>query len=258
MEQNRLDLAGPALRIQCNLAPWDADIFGFPVAQIHGLQISDTTQAALAFRAVLDWLDKMQVRIASSRLPHGQLRESMFLEDQGFRFVEMVLHPKLANLDRQNLPEDTLAIEPAEESDLASIVAIAESAFRYERYHVDPRLDARLANKRYGRWARNSYGHPSQRLLKIRDSEQLVAFFVVEDQQDGGVYWHLTAVAPNFQGRGYGRRTWQAMLRHHRTAGAAYVATTISARNVPVLSLYSRLGFSFLPPEMTFHWVREN
>lgn len=256
VENPSLELAGPALFIQCTMAPWDADIFGFPVAQFQTIQVLDEKQAAVEFKVVADWLDEMKVRIASCRLPHDRLRESMFLEEQRFRFIEMVLHPRLDRLTQLEFPEDTLVITKAEEADLAAIEAIAEHAFSHERYHIDPRLDPRLADLRYSRWARNSFCHPRQQLLKIMDGAHLIAFFIVEMNDEGGAYWHLTAVAPEWQGQGYGRRVWQAMLRRHRDAGVEYVSTTISAQNVPVLNLYARLGFNFLPPEMTFHWVR--
>lgn len=258
MDGYDLELHGLALCVKCSLVPWDAAIFGFPVAQIYTLTILDTTQAALEYRAVTNWLDEMQIKIASCRLAHDRLRESMFLEEQGFRFIEMVLHPRIDGLSRFDLPEDNLTVAQAEEADVAALQAVAEKVFGYERYHIDPRLDPYMADQRYGQWVKNSYSHPRQRLLKILDVDRLIAFFIVENQDDGGAYWHLTAVAPEYQGQGYGRRAWRAILRYHRAEGAEYVTTTISARNVPVLNLYARLGFNFLPPEMTFHWVRQN
>ena len=68
---------------------------------------------------------------------------------------------------------------------------IAERAFRHERYHVDPRLNPELGDLRYGRWVRNSLGHPDQRLLKITDGDRLVALFLVESRDGPTAYWHL-------------------------------------------------------------------
>jgi hypothetical protein len=45
------------------------------------------------------------------------------------------------------------------------------------------------------------------------------------------------------------------MLEVARSAGAARVQTCITARNTPVLNLYSHLGFRFPEPLMTFHWA---
>ena len=98
--------------------------------------------------------------------------------------------------------------------------------------------------------------HPSQRLHVIRDGSLLAAFFVTERLADGTCYWHLNAVTPDAQGKGYGRRAWLAMLHQAQGDGAQRVRTSIVARNHRVLNLYARLGFRFPPPLMTFHWVR--
>jgi RimJ/RimL family protein N-acetyltransferase len=238
------------------LVPWDREVFGFAVAQIQELQIIDSHGATAEYGRFRDWLDAAEVGIVNSRLPHDRLRESMFLEANGFRFVEMVLHPTLANLQSLDIPEDGLRITLAHESDLPELQSIAEHAFRHERFHVDPRLDPRLGDLRYRRWVATSLAHPTQRLLKITDEDRLVALFLVESRDDRSAYWHLTAVAPAWQGRGYGHRVWRSMLRHHQAEGCNGLTTTISARNVAVLNLYSKLGFRFQPPEMTFHWVR--
>jgi len=245
------------LRLTANLVSWDSQIFGFPVAAIDSLDIQDPALAGIAYQAFQEWLDANSVKMVSCRLAHQKLRESMFLENRGFRFVEMVLHPHLGDLGAYQAGTDSLVIAVAEESDLENLQAIAENAFTHERYHLDPRLDSRYGDLRYGRWVRNSFAHPRQQLLKISDQDRIVAFFVVETDGDGNAYWHLTAVAPQHQGRGYGRRAWQAMLRHHRQAGLSSVSSTISARNIIVLNLYAKLGFRFLPPEMTFHWIKD-
>jgi GNAT superfamily N-acetyltransferase len=251
------NLSSTSLRLKATSVPWDRDVFGFPVVQILDLEVIESHGATRDYADFQAWLDMGRVRIVSSRLPHHKLRESMFLEANGFRFVEMVLHPILENVQSLNIPRNDLLIALAEESDLPFLQDIAEHAFHHERYHVDPRLNPRLGDLRYGRWVRNSLGHPDQRLLKITDGERLVALFLVEARAGRTAYWHLTAVSPTWQGSGYGYRVWQAMLRHHQAEGCESLLTTISARNVAVLNLYAKLGFRFRPPEMTFHWVRE-
>jgi GNAT superfamily N-acetyltransferase len=237
--------------------PWDAQAFGFPVAMISRIEVGKNIKAAeQGYADFQAWLAAHGARIASCRLPHDRIADSMFLESRDFRFIEMVLHPQLDCSQQRSIPGGALAILPATAPDLPALEAIAEAAFHTERYHVDPRLDAALANRRYGRWVRGSLDHPAQRLLKVEADGQIVAAFIVEAGQGGQVYWHLTAIAPAFQGKGFGRRVWLSMLERHRNEGAALVTTTISARNVRVLNLYSKLAARFLPPQMTFHWVK--
>lgn len=84
----------------------------------------------------------------------------------------------------------------------------------------------------------------------------MVGFFIVEPHLDRSVYWHLTAIAPPWQGKGIGLSLWQTMLIRHATEGATAVETTISGHNLPALNLYARLGFAMTSAQMTFHWLR--
>lgn len=243
--------------LEAELVPWDTKVFDFPVAQINRLSGTHLHQASAAFETLRIWVNTNHVKMVSCRLQHDRLAESFLLEQKGFRFIEMVLHPTLENLQEIRLSENGLRVRDVRESEVELIQAMAERCFVHERFHVDPRLSTELANLRYGKWVRNSTRSSSQRLLKIESNNEIVAFFIVEDQKDDGTYWHLTAVAPQFQGRGYGRKAWLAMLAYHQVNGINKVSTTISARNVRVLNLYSQLQFRFTLPEMTFHWIIE-
>jgi GNAT superfamily N-acetyltransferase len=245
------------LRLLARAAPWDGEIYGVNVAQIQTLTVHDATLAARDFSVFKTWCKAHRIAMVSSRLPHTCLRESFFLEDQGFRFIEMVLHPRLALSGFCAPPDEQLMIAKAGAADLDELVELAECAFGYERYHVDPRLDPRLADRRYGRWVRHSLQHASQRLLKVTDGARIIALFIIEAQAGKSIYWHLTAISPNHQGQGYGHRVWQKMLLQHKIDGFLHASTTIAARNVPVLNLYAKLQFRFDPPEMTFHWIED-
>ncbi|MDO5674706.1 MAG: GNAT family N-acetyltransferase [bacterium] len=250
-------LESEQLRLSAQMVPWDEAVFGYPVVEINALSVGDYLQAKAEYAVFQEWLRKEQVRLVSCRLPHTQLQESFFLESMGFCFVEMVLHPQKGKLSSHRMPKKAknICIVAAEEADIPALQDIAQHAFRYERYHADPRIDTQLAGKRYANWVRNASNHSSQQLLKIMDADLLLGFFVVEATEKQSVYWHLTAIAPERQGIGYGRLVWNAMLNYHRQHGFEAVRTTISARNIEVLNLYSKLQFRFAPPEMTFHWM---
>lgn len=243
------------LRLLARAAPWDGEIYGVNVAQIQALTVHDHALAAQDFAVFKTWCRANRIGMVSSRLPHTGLRESFFLEDQGFRFIEMVLHPRLALSGFSAPPDEQLMIAKASAADLDELVELAECAFGYERYHVDPRLDPRLADRRYGRWVRHSLQHASQRLLKVTSGARIIALFIIEEQAGNSIYWHLTAISPHHQGQGFGHRVWQKMLLQHKIDGFLQASTTIAARNVPVLNLYAKLQFRFDPPEMTFHWI---
>ena len=246
----------PNLHLEWAEAPWDTAVFGSPVLQINQIEVRDSS-AVSSFRTFELARDQLGTVLVSCRMHHECLKESMLLEDRGFRFIEMVYLPELDDLADIELPEKKeVDIYLAEEGDLQDLMEIAGSVFRNERFHVDPRLDSKLGDERYRRWVKNSLNHPQQRLYMVRDDAQPVAFFLTEMLADGTCYWHLNAVSPQFQGRGYGRRIWHAMLCEAKNTGARRVRTCIVARNYRVLNLYARLGFRFPPPLMTFHWVK--
>jgi len=235
------------------LVPWDSEIFGFAVAQISRLELSDRADPNGILHDFDAWCVGQGVRLVSCRLDHTRLRESMALEEVGFRFVEMVHEPRLDLIDRVAAPRRVIQIAEAVEDDLAAIEEIAYSAFTTGRFLLDWRLPPELSRRRYAAWVRNSFNDPGHSVLKATVDEELVGFFIVETRPDGSVYWHLTAIAPRWQGKGLGMSLWRTMLLRHRADDATSVSTTISGHNPPALNLYARLGFKFGTAQMTFH-----
>ena len=244
------------LRLEWSEAPWDTAIYRDPVLQVTRIDVRGpgARQDLAAFERARDAAGS---GLVSCRLPHDKLRESMLLEDAGFRFIEMLYLPELeAPQAAGGAGGGGIEVRRASEADLPRVLEIAGSAFRNERFHVDHRLPMASADRRYANWAASSLSHASQRLFVVCDASMLVAFFVTEDLPDATCYWHLNAVAPELQGQGYGRKAWSAMVAHAAASGAHRVRTSIVARNHRVLNLYARLGFRFPAPLMTFHWVR--
>jgi GNAT superfamily N-acetyltransferase len=242
------------LRLAWCEAPWDTAIYGAPVLQLTEFEVlgPNARQDANAFLAARDAAGS---KLVSCRLPAECLRESMLLEDMGFRFIEMVFLPETGELPEPLVAPDALDVRLATAADLPAVQTMAASAFGNERFHVDPRLPRALADLRYANWALSAAQHPTQRLHVLSDLGRPVAFFVTEKLADGTSYWHLNAVTPAEQGRGLGRRAWRTMMALARTEGSLRVRSSIVARNHRVLNLYASLGFHFPPPRMTFHWV---
>ena len=246
----------PALVMTWSLAPWEEAVCGFPVIQITNIQVLGPGAGTDILRFE-QMRDAIGAGLVSSRLPHDSLKESMLLEDHGFRFIEMLHAPEL---DLRKFKADAnaglLPVRRASTDDLPPLLEIARTAFNNERFKMDPRLDPSISDQRFQNWVASSLHHPSQELYVVSDGARIIAFFVTELLSDGTCYWHLNAIAPDVQGQGYGRRVWLSMLEHAAGSGVKRVRTSIATRNHRVLNLYARLGFTFLPPSMTFHWVR--
>jgi RimJ/RimL family protein N-acetyltransferase len=250
-------IVGRGFQLEFFLVPWDTEILGFPVAQIERIEVESDGDPASGMEEFSSWLDRHEIGLASCRLASDRLRESMLLEANGFRFIEMVYSPVLSPIPAPSRIDGDLGIAKAQPEDLPGIEGIAESAFATSRYILDWRLDGEATQRRYRVWVQNSFADPRHEVLKATIAGDLVGFFIVEDRPDAGAYWHLTAIAPTWQGKGIGRRLWGAMVARHHAAGQQRIETTISAHNAPVLNIYTRLGFKFDAPRMTFHWVRQ-
>ncbi|MBV5311106.1 GNAT family N-acetyltransferase, partial [Chromatium okenii] len=193
----------PNLKLEWIEAVWDTVIFGYPVIQITQIS-AQTSNANHDFNIFNNDRNSLGCGLVSCRLYHEQLRESMLLEANDFRFIEMVYHPELDCLPvKAFTPDLSLKIDTANAADLPTVLEIAGNAFRSERFCVDPRIDSALSDQRYCNWINNSLSHATQRLYVIRDQLRIVAFFITELQTNGTCYWHLTAVAPDVQGQGY-------------------------------------------------------
>ena len=251
MPATKFEADGVAL--ECFVVPWDTEVFGFPVAQISRLELGEGADPSKILREFDAWCAGQDVRLTSCRLDHARLRESMALEEVGFRFVEMVHEPRLDLIDRVAAPRRMIQVGDATDDDVGSIEEIAYSAFTTGRFLLDWRLPPELSRRRYAAWVRRSFEDPTHAVLKAEVDGELVGFFIVETRPDGGVYWHLTAIAPRWQGKGVGMSLWRTMLLRHRTDGATSVSTTISGHNPPALNLYAKLGFKFGAAQMTFH-----
>lgn len=244
----------PALELDYHLVPWDSEIFGAAVAQISRVEVQDAAYAALDYQQFVDWRSRHDVQFCACRVPHDRLAESMLLEADGFRFIELNYLPHLTDLQSRQFENLGIEIAPAVESDRETLADMAAKVLRHGRLHQDPRINPALGDKRYHVWMTNAFSRPTQTALKCMLDGRIVAFFVVERPEPSHCFWSLVGLAPGLQGRGLGKRVWNAMLRYHRDDGIETVSTSISSLNVVVFNLYVSLGFRFPAPSMTLQW----
>jgi ribosomal protein S18 acetylase RimI-like enzyme len=243
-----------ALVLDYHLVPWDTQILGVPVAQIAELQVLDAAQAARDYETFARWCAAERIALCTCRVAGSRLAESMFLEERGFRFVELNYTPRLEGLQKLQLAEQDVAVVQAAEQDKEMLAGMAAQVFRHGRLHQDPRIDPALGDRRYRTWMVNAFAHPRQTVLKCMIDGAIVGFFVVEYPAADHCFWSLIGLAPGLAGRGLGKRVWRAVLGKLRSDGIDVVSTSISSHNTAVLNLYVALGFRFPEPAITLQW----
>lgn len=247
-------LTTPRLEMEYFQVPWDSEIVGFPVGQINGLVVKETTGASEDFERFTDWRRAQGIRLCSCRIPHDRAAESMFLQTHGFRFIELNYRPYLEGLQDAQFSAEGIDVREAEEADVDPLSAMVATVFEHGRFHQDPRLGPAVGNRRYERWMRNSFNHSAQTTYKCVHRGHTVGFFVVEYPSDTSCQWSLIGLAPGLPGKGWGTRVWNTMLKFHQAQGLERVETSISSHNTAVFNLYVKLGFRFPQPSATFHW----
>lgn len=247
-----------ALKLDYFLVPWDTEILGRPVAEIKRLEIMDSNQAIDDYRYFTDWCIKQGIVLCSARLNHGKLAESMFLEARGFRFIEMNYRPRLTGLQALTFGTEDIEIALVQKEDHDFLIDQVAKTFGFGRFHQDARIGSEMGNKRYQVWIRNSFSASHQTVYKCLHNDKIIGFFVVEYPDNNQCFWSLVGILPEYQGQGFGRSVWRAMLRWNQQQGVDIVSTSISSHNVAVFNLYVPLGFRFPEPQMTFHWVTDD
>lgn len=256
ISNDRFVFLSEELRIQAELIPWDSDTFGQKVAAITDISVLGNDVLPKIPKEFISWVSDNQIKLISCRLPASSLREVFILESFEFKFVEMVLHPFLENIETFSEFDENYTTVEATTSDFSEFEKTAETAFGYERFHVDPRIENSVANSRYRNWITKLSQFPDQSALKILDPSGLTAGFVVYSVSNNSeANWLLTALSANHRGRGIGKFAWSSVIRFHQSQGLKSIKTTVAARNSPVLKLYGKLGFSYLQPSITLHWV---
>lgn len=227
--------------------------------QVDKIEVRNSVKALPQLEEILNELNEDGIALISCRLPHSSINESMLLESAGFKFIEMVLHPFLNSIvENEFYASELIDVRDAHGDELSDLSRIAEVAFKNDRFSVDFRIPNHTSAQRYKNWVLSCEDHLNQKVMKFSKDKDVVGFFIIEeDAVARKAFWHLTAIAPKYHGQGLGTKCWESMLAVHKSRNITEVLTTISARNTPVLNLYSKLNFRFKNPEMSFHWVNE-
>jgi GNAT superfamily N-acetyltransferase len=145
---------------------------------------------------------------------------------------------------------DELDIGEVKPAETDAVLDIAGSAFRYSRFHLDPRIDNALAHTIKREWIRNYVlGKRGAGLLVARERGRPIGF-LAHLVTKGTAVIDLIAVATDAHGRGAGSALTAAFAGLY-TGMPRVVGTQIA--NVPSIRLYTRLGFALARSQYVLH-----
>jgi RimJ/RimL family protein N-acetyltransferase len=242
------------------LMPWDAEVFGFPVADFRPGDPGEIGAHRPAFEQRLTrWAGQRQVEIVSCRHSGSDVVLSALLDHCGFRFVEASLRAELAPLLADRLPAARVTVRPAAPEDRGPLLEIAESAFDSGRYHADPRVPRALAGARYRFWLDNALSRPGPgtRVFALGAAGHPKGFFHVEVEAEEADL-RLSAVDPAGNPGIAGFALYAGVLQALSAEGVRRVSARLTATNTAVVNLYASFGFRFADPEIVRHWHAAN
>jgi ribosomal protein S18 acetylase RimI-like enzyme len=187
---------------------------------------------------------------AYARVSTWDVRTAQAFEEAGFRIVDTSVTLETAGLRALAPAAGTIRLARGE--DAAAVEAIARTAFRLSRFHLDPRMPKGLADEIKAQWAGNFFrGGRGQYMVVAEHDREIAGFLQLLSGADGTLTIDLIAVAPDRRGHGLGTAMIGFAARECGQPKQLRVGT--QAANVPSLRLYERLGFGVTGTEYVFH-----
>ncbi|MDB9310893.1 GNAT family N-acetyltransferase [Aphanizomenon sp. CS-733/32] len=220
--------------------PWDSRTFGFNTFEI--VYTSDVN------------LKKTLERIfQENRLGHytvklNPLNNKKILHEFGFYYCDTLIEPYCNYANLATYQKEGIHI-----SDLVDIEHLSNSvygAFSHGRFHRDFKLKKHLADIRYDLWLREL--HQSKQVFTLMISEKVAGFWGYSNNK---ILLH--ALTEEYRGKGLAKYFWSIACQKLFEKGYSELTSSISASNIPVLNLYSSLGFKFRNPADIYHLLLE-
>ncbi|MDQ7779236.1 MAG: GNAT family N-acetyltransferase [Planctomycetota bacterium] len=232
---------------------WLSETLGRPVYRVvvDAALVNGTAQARLERARVRRMLRTRSV-FAYSRVHSGDLEAATFLQDLGFRLVDTNLVFEKP-LDQRRRAIGRYKARFAESADESQTVALAGRAFTFSRFHMDPRIGRRAADRLKAEWVRNYFrGRRGDAMVVALVGGKVAAFLLLLRSDDAAFVIDLIAVDRRFRGRGIAAAMIAFAETHCRGAKRIRAGTQIA--NMPSIRMYERLGFRVSDADYLFHY----
>jgi len=254
---------------------WDTRVLQAPTTRITHLSTirahpqSDVILDRL-LRQALEQISSSGCSLVVARSSAQEAPVAHALEEAGFRWQDTLLDyihdGTTASLDNLELPdlEGGGHIRPAEERDVDSLVALAESAFgaHFGRFHADPRIGREKAVTIYQEWMRAAMAGYADAVLVAEVENRLAGCSIwrlpSRIESECGVHlghYSIGAVDPAFSKRGvFTALTFAGMKVLEESVDLIEGPTHVS--NHAVQRAYARLRWSIQGARHSFHrWL---
>lgn len=247
--------------------PWDSQVLDRASGSVGGLWAEgDYTEQCHRLETVLNACitdaEAHGVHFLSVRLPEGALAALHAVEAVGFRIIESFLTFSRKTVDAIPFQGGYgFHIRLAQPEEMETVGSIAYRAFQSFRLRVDPQIPESRARQSRREWVRNSFKGRAEAIYVAEienricsESRRPIGFVLLrskgEPEKTGEI--ELIAVEPRFHGKGIGKALVACAIRHYQgKTSTIHVGT--QAKNLQAVGLYTRMGFSVVRSEFSFH-----
>lgn len=245
-------IGGPGSRATCFCAdPWLAETLGKPVFRLTAFEPNGSEGALNQ--------DMANLANGGDAFFYGKVRTSdvpacLALQRVGFGVVDAAITFSWAGPARSG-PSGVLVAQ-ARPSQHQAIAVIAETSFRWSRFHLDPQIPASAANLIKRRWVENCFNGQRGAGVYVAEIDGEVAGFLAVMEAAGGerraAVIDLIGVAPSCQGRGIGTALVEAFVADWRERVSELRVGT-QAANIQSLRFYENTGFRIAESNYVLH-----
>ena len=240
--------------------PWDSQVLDYPSGTIEGLwsmgnYVQQCQRLQAVLKACIAEAEDHGVEFLSVRLPEDALAALHAVEALDFRIIESFL--TFSRKMVGEIPFNSAAdfyVRPAQPYEMETVASIAYRAFQSFRLRVDPQIPESRARHSRREWVRNGFKGRAEAIYVAESERRIVGFVLLrsktETEKTGEI--ELIGVEPGFHGRGIGKALVAQAIRHYQgKTSKLYVGT--QAKNLRAVGLYTRMGFSVVRSEVSFH-----
>lgn len=182
------------------------------------------------------------------KLPAGKPKLTLFLQDNGYRFIECMLNfthdlseEKIEAAKSLNSP--CITHMPMTESDFCGLfIELENGLFNTDRIYNDPHFAAGTSAIRYMNWIDDERKKGSV-VYKLILQEVIIGFFALKKMENNLFDPFLLGLYHDYKGRGLGRSLAFNAMSECVAQRASGISTHISSNNPANIKVYKSLGY---------------
>ncbi|OGH56856.1 MAG: hypothetical protein A3G34_11675 [Candidatus Lindowbacteria bacterium RIFCSPLOWO2_12_FULL_62_27] len=249
---------------------WDAKYLKAGAARIDWLIASGTYESQFAvketlLKQILKACVAARVRHLSCRVASSDLSGIHVLEQNGFVMVDGILTFSLDTRGwKRPKRQGGFSVRLCRESDIKQVREIGRRSYIYDRFHSDPRIAKKAADRLHAAWVENACrGSASDAVVVAEEKGRILGFVTCKIDPYSTEHLGLkigtivlVATAGGGRHRGVAREMTYGAIAWFRDQGCDKVEVGTQFRNIPASRLYAACGFPLVATSLSLRrWL---